>query len=354
MTEQNIHNLKRAIAQLPVYEPDQGLWFFVLRAIEALDKEEEQLEYEEQGYVHLRKAIQALEVYAPSEELWNNIIDALKKGQHELGREYLKHAIAELPEHHPAADQWVGILIALEENSESGRDHLKDAIGELPDLNVDDSLWAAIEAELPTEGSVSEEQEKTELDRAVLSLPVHTPDQDLWSKIESGLDEGKVETIPIQTAKPSKKRFVWRPLLAAASLILLLALGAVINMITLDQQQIIPVADNGPSISIQIEETEEIASADTWNSGLFQVESKSHMAPAEDMIEAYCSDLPPACQHPHFRAMRDQLIEVEEECTKLRDMLAKDATDAITYTFLVRLEKQKDQITKELIQIILS
>jgi hypothetical protein len=195
---------------------------------------------------------------------------------------------------------------------------LQKAIQELPDIEPDTSLWNTIEAQLNFDYTLT---------KAIPSLPLLDPDEDTWAKLENCLP----------STEPATKPF-WGTYLSAAAcvgLVIAASIGLIKQKATTPRysysQEIYiaepPATSTGQPVSIQ---------------------------EAMVFIHDSCQKQLQVCFTPQFQELKTQLDELTIEMEKVKEQQTIYGQEPELIKAQIKLENLQAQITKELIQLILS
>lgn len=290
----------------------------------------------------LINAIQQLPSFVPDDQLWKQVQAELDQDHYvEKNKTALDKACLQLPEQQLEVNLWMRIEQSLTESSnEKQKTNLDQAIIELPEANFDDEgLWSKIEEDL--ESNNYEEINRNRLEEAISSLPIFDEelnDDTIWQSIEREL---KTST------KTEKQRVFsmrkWLAIAASLFICLLAAWGITQTSHQQTQQQTTETV----AVNFSEEETE----TNTFETFTTDVQEYDE---ANDFIQSYCSSLPPECRSTEFTTLQEQLHEVEEEYEKLKRIYEQNKKNVEVFSYIIRLEKQKNALTKTLIQLIVT
>ncbi len=289
----------------------------------------------------LINAIQQLPSFEPTDKMWEGIeleLDNIK--QAEWNKTALDKACLQLPDQELEVNLWMRIEQSLqEETTEKNKTHLDQAILELPSPSLDDEgLWAKIEEDL--ENNNYEEINRNRLQEAITDLPDTTDMKDelVWSQIET---EIKQET------KGRQITFNFRRMMAVAASILV-CLVATWSILQIGHQQ---SHINTTEVAVNFSEEEVELTEEVETNVVTHTEEYEK---ANDFIQSYCSSLPPECRSSEFTTLQEELYKIEEEYQKLKQVYQDNKDNLEVFSYIVRLEKQKNQLTKTLIQLIVT
>lgn len=198
---------------------------------------------------------------------------------------------------------------------------LKNAIDNLPESKAPNAIWELIDEDLEN----ASESNKECLTIAIDDLPEYKITRDLWNNIESEFKykpDRKVLTVGIM-------------LKIAASIVMLIGLSISLLHYTSKNYQV------EISTTIIIENSEEKA---------------LNLTPDPEIaseIELLCSNLPEQCKGPLVKELKQQLDEVTKQYNAVKETMNKHKTPDFN-RYLDRLENEKTEIEKELLNIIIN
>jgi hypothetical protein len=231
------------------------------------------------------------------------------KKQHDQLREALSH----LPTLPAPARVWPQIAAAL--NQEQGRPYLDQALQAMEATPLKAPLaWEDLEKKLV-------QQER--LAAAVAALPAHKIEKDLFRRIRRAVQ------------RPPARRY-WLSG-AAAAVLLTLAFSWLAG------------PGQGP-------DRETITYSQEVLSYQEPVVLESGTQPDEVLgfIRANCRALQGKCATPRFQGMLNQYLELEAAKQELADQLKNHREQTQLVNYLVRIEKEKTEVGKQLIQYLIS
>lgn len=156
------------------------------------------------------------------------------------------------------------------------------------------------------------------LKKAIARLPVHTPGEDLWERIEEGISLEE---------KPKKKLSLWK---IAASLLLIASLG-------ISYTEYFNGAD-------EVSFTEEIGIGPEMPIADFLVDDKFM-----ELLDDECVDTRLVCQEVDFQNLLARLTEVQVRAGEVVVMADETGYDKFLMKAKSRLEKEDAEIKKEII-----
>lgn len=187
---------------------------------------------------------------------------------------------------------------------------LGQALENLPMYEPPESVWAGIESRLP-----------------LLELSMYEPPADIWQSIENEL---------LIDEKPAKKPFVLRGVsrfywVAAASVLLIFTVGGYwfFNK-NMSENTVITVSTEVVDNQLLKTENNEIES---------------------DMkiVETLCKTALPKCENPEFKNLKDELNELNEAYSQLKNALSDYNTDPDLVVQLSKLENERSSVLRKMI-----
>jgi hypothetical protein len=230
----------------------------------------------------------------------------------------LKHALMELPQHKAPEQVWHRIEQALDK--EKGLLHLDRAITQYKEEIVQANLpWETIEQELESQQI---------LNRAINALPTYKVTKDVLESILS----------KTQKKEPQLKHpFLYWIAGLAASIILL------IGFLWLNKTP-------ASAEKIQITYREEAFSSTDWQAMYSQVPEEDELM---QFIRENCAGLAIQCQEPGFRGLLEKYLELHAARQELLHQFKTHQEQTQLASYLVRIEKEKTEVGKKLIQHLL-
>ncbi|MDO1449495.1 hypothetical protein Q0590_24680 [Rhodocytophaga aerolata] len=233
-------------------------------------------------------------------------------------KQILDQALAQLPQYKAPADIWKSIEQELDK--EKGLPHIDRAISQYKADRVQAHLpWEKIEHAL-------ENQER--LNRAIQSLPVHKLHKDVFENIIEKTQKEK----PVR----SSPYLYWIAGMAASLLLLLSFLW----------QNEIPASAE----KIHITYREEAIPPTDWQAVYSQLPEEDELM---QFIRENCARLAMQCQEPGFRGLLEEYLELHAARQELVNQLQTHREQTQLATYLVRIEKEKTEVGKKLIQHLL-
>ncbi len=196
----------------------------------------------------------------------------------------------------------------------------KDLDKILPEFEPKTNLWNQIEQSLIFEDLL---QEKT------TQLPEYEPINDIWANV---LDE-------ISSEKKASKVIVFPVFIrwiAAASVLLVFGFGWYIYQ-----------PSDEISISYSVEKQSIIEPENTPNTSNIE-------ASAEAFIEQQCAEVEVACMKPEVKELRQELAQLSTNQQELAAQMEQFGNDRALIQAQIKIENQKAEITKALIDILRS
>jgi hypothetical protein len=200
--------------------------------------------------------------------------------------------------------------------------YLQKAIQELPQMEPDSKVWKDIEAQLEFENT---------LPKAVASLPLLQPAEDSWAKLESQLPANKVVNKQVKTIH------IFTYMSAAACIVLMIAAGI----------YFLYTSPGTPTLSysqeIYVDEPQ-----------VTSFEQAGNIQEALGFIQTSCENQLLVCRTPQFQELKEQLDELHKEMQLLKEQQTIYGQEPEFIKAQIKLENLQAQITKELIQLIVS
>ncbi len=334
--EKNPQYLQKAIQDLPTFLAPKENWDLIAAQIDT------DIEYQK---ANLDQAIVQLSDTSMTNAAkhWQDVEADLNSSRMEYQKANLDQAIIQLQTIKAPDDQWEKTINKLDESNtiEYNKQALDQAILHLPTIeNHLDQQWDFIADQLE-EARIT--NDSVPLQQAVGGLPTLTAPDAIWDNIEVNLD-------PVAPAKVvSMNRRSSRPywLSIAASLLLIVGLAWLLSINPSGD-----MASNNATVTIAFSEEETMDDPSMQNFDM--THEYENWEQAQAFITAYCSSLPPECANPEFSALQSQLHDIETRCTSLKNKLNETSEDIDMYSYLIRLEKQRNELTKTLIQMIVT
>lgn len=228
---------------------------------------------------------------------------------------------------------------------------LKSALAKLPDYDAPRGIWASIEEGLQEDGL---EKNRATLHKTLAILPQYSPPYELWESIAEALDtEEQLSQDAQRLRQYAAPGIVWKNLAdaldkqsnasmkARVSLITRYAAAAII-CISLAS---IWLTSRPGTKAEQIVVTQQ--QLDDEVAEIIQEED-----PAFNMVETLCQERVPVCQKPEFKALKTELDELTEAKEALRLALGNYGDDATLSSQLVKIERERSALLKQMIQMI--
>jgi len=223
------------------------------------------------------------------------------------------------------------------DSPETGREHLRRAVAALPPREPEAATWPRITAQMAAGQAIAQ---------TVPTLPEHEPDADLWKAITSRLDEA---------AAPATAAVVVRPLwpvstlqrMAGVAATVLLMVGAWWTRPTSPNEQL---AATVPHETMTFSE-EVVPTVSTTS---LNVPADPLAQEGKVFIDAHCVSLPTVCQSSEFQELRTQLTEVEAQERRLRQDAQRFGKSPGLVRQQVQLTILRAEITRELVQLLIS
>jgi hypothetical protein len=199
--------------------------------------------------------------------------------------------------------------------------YLQKAIQELPEMEPDSKVWKDIEAQLEFEDT---------LPKAITSLPLLEPDEDSWAKLESHLPSKPVN-------KQARTIHLFTYMSAAACIVLMIAAG----IYFLYSSPGTPTLSYSQEIYVEEPQGTSFEQAGTIQEAL-------------GFIQTSCDNQLLVCRTPQFQELKEQLDELHKEMQLLKEQQTLYGQEPEFIKAQIKLENLQAQITKELIQLIVS
>ncbi len=241
----------------------------------------------------------------------------------------LQDAIENLPMLQAPDKIWLAISERLDSQEESGHDNLNKAKEQLQSSTLEaPDIWDEIAGHMSEEASNSEDV----LKRAILELPVAELPADVFDQVVADVAEKGSERWFKQP------RMKW----AAAIIAFLLISWFAVNINTNNEAKITEtIAYSEESISTE-DDIQEILS------------SFEHNDEVMALVESTCLPLEIKCENPEFKGLLTQYQELEDVKDNLIEEIKVHQGQSQLVDYLVRVEKEKTEIGKKLINYLLS
>lgn len=169
------------------------------------------------------------------------------------------------------------------------------------------------------------------------NLPQHEPDPNLWSRIEANLSETPV--IPIGQGS-TRRLGAWRWLAGVAAVGLVL-----VGYWSLHKLQ----SDSTERVTVAYSVEQSVTATPSPTNEHAEVNRRT-----EAFITRQCAEQKPVCQKPEVHELRSQLAELKQEQTRIRKEMALFGEDPALTAAQERLENQRADVMKELMQLLQS
>ena len=253
----------------------------------------------------------------------------------EKNRHILNKIIASLPNKKAPAWIWSKISRRLNEYGEQGQEHFERAMDNIKkDKTKAPDIWNKITNSLDQVGETGQPEERNMpvLEEAIRSLPQHQAPDNLFDKVVN----------PVKTAPEKGKPFrhLYRISGVAATVLLVITLSVWLK--TKNQE-------NTSETITYSEET--IQLSDNFNSLLSSFEQKDEVLA---FVEANCLQIELKCENDEFKGLLLQYKELDtvKQTLIAEIILHQEQVQLIDY--LIRVEKEKTEVGKKLIQYLLS
>lgn len=205
---------------------------------------------------------------------------------------------------------------------ERNRHWLEEAIGQMKSKVAPEKIWDAIRDELEDEDHHEKNHEA--LQKAVAALPNLTFEQDIFDQI-----------IP-QEAKPKNRlNIAIRKWSVAASIFLVICLGLLYGPNQGNEK--INISYSEQTIELNTDITKELTSFHEQDEVL-------------SFIKSNCKAFETECNRDEFKELLDQYIQLESDRKELLEVIHQNKEETQLVQYLVRLEKKKTQLGKQLMQ----
>lgn len=203
---------------------------------------------------------------------------------------------------------------------EKNKHILQQFIEKLPQTKAPAKIWDNIEAELENDNY---ENNRQHFKRAIHHLPnTKTPDI-VWENIHQQLNHTSLLRLTIGNY-----------LKIAASIALLMAFAFLM-------QHILHTNSNNELLSF----SEEIMEDNLSETVLLNIDSEFNK-----VLEKQCAIQPDVCENPQFTELNKELEDLTKSLVQLKTQSENADNDPETYKYILRIEKEKAEITKKLIQ----
>ncbi|MCG8319261.1 MAG: hypothetical protein MI921_07160 [Cytophagales bacterium] len=253
----------------------------------------------------------------------------------EKNRHILNKIMASLPKRKAPARIWAKVSQRLNENREQGQEHLEKAMEsiKLEEIKAPD-IWRKISGALDKVGETDQpdEHNTSALKAAIRTLPQYSAPGDLFDHV--------VNPARKTTEKGKSFKRLYRISGVAATVVLVLTLGFWLK----NQNQ----KETGETITYS-EET--IQSSDHFNALISSFEEKDEVLA---FVEANCLQVELKCENAEFKGLLLQYKELDTVKQSLIAEITLHQEQVQLIDYLIRVEKEKTEIGKKLIQYILS
>lgn len=199
---------------------------------------------------------------------------------------------------------------------EKNKHILEKAFEQLPEFKADARIWDKIEEELNKE---EYEKNSDTLKQSIRQLILFKADESIWHTIEKELDS--------KSYAAGKFYF----LKIAASVILVLGSGVLITkMVTAEKEGITFSQETIPDNEIDI----------------YSSELEKEM---NDLIRQQCRIQPDICKNPVFTELNEELSGLTESLSRIKTLARNSDNDAEIYKYILRIQKERAEISKKLL-----
>ena len=255
----------------------------------------------------------------------------------EKNRHILSKIIASLPDKATPAWIWPKIRQRLDEHEEQGREHLEKAAESIKhDYIKAPEIWNQLTKSLDQAGETvrpeAQELNRAALEKAIKTLPLQKAPGDLFENI--------VDPAILTTKKGKASSRIYRISGMAATVLLILTFGLWLRF---QNQQ-----DTGEIITYS-EET--IQPSESFGSIVSSFDQNDEVL---DFVEANCLQIALKCDNDEFKGLLLQYKELTTAKETLMAEIALHQEQVRLIDYLIRVEKEKTEIGKKLIQYLLS
>ncbi|WP_266363028.1 hypothetical protein [Tellurirhabdus rosea] len=210
--------------------------------------------------------------------------------------------------------------------------NLHDALDQLPDFDPRPDLWNRIAGELDAEATI---------DRAMLQLPEFEPAAEAWEALESRLANVQMPPFGEMTASDGqsteKIRPLWNRVPKRASILAAATVAGLLGgwlYLTLEPPETVTV-----TYSIEVAKP---------------VQPKSAAPPidARQLIAERCQEVKTVCEKPEVKELRTELADLDNRQAQLKEQLAVFGNDPQLVEAQARLQSQREEVTKELVELL--
>lgn len=250
-------------------------------------------------------------------------------------------ALPLLPEHDPRPDAWDRLdrdLRLLDLRADTALDL---ALHQLPRHEPAPDLWARLDAELT---------DNETLDRALTTLPEFEPKTDLWSTLESELGDEPAESARQAVATSFKvirntgfgqRSIRW----AAAASVTLALLG---GYWFYQSNALVKLAGETVTVAYSVETTDALPTDVVGEPATAQRADQD----LEVFINQACEQQALACQKPQVQDLRQQLADLDQRKAQIEGQLRVFGEDPDLVKAQVRIENERADVAKELVNIL--
>ena len=318
--KEKTYNFQELKNDLPNHSAPESIWDGISKSLN------------EDGPLDFAELKDDLPIHSPSENIWDKISGDLELPSPQFVFEDLK---SDLPVHSPSENIWGKISEDLE--LPSTQFVFEDLKSDLPVHSPSENIWDKISEELEHPAPVYSFPEVKK------DLPKYSPESKVWDKIEDDLEiKGKIDQLP--THRP--KDLVWDNLEneldevkgGVRKLRIAMAMAASFLVLAFSVQFMQCEQEKSPEIMM-------MAEAETV---------KSDWADDEDMelIKEMCKDYMAVCEQPDFKKLENELGELNAHKEELLNMVSEFDEESSYGPMLARIETQKTELMKQMIEMI--
>jgi len=202
---------------------------------------------------------------------------------------------------------------------------LKAGLNGLPEHVPPSSVWELLKENLEADAAVA---------YGIQRLPLHEPPSEIWTQIEAKLAVESAHRRPNAHPSAATIHLSRRHYAAAAAIALLLAAWWFWN----------PGTGRPQSAALAV--TQELA-----DDQLLQANAESE-DDAFQLVQELCRTQTPVCEQPEFKTLKMELDELTDAKSELREALGSYGDDPELHTQLVRIERERSAVLRQMIAMI--
>ncbi|MBV6440115.1 MAG: hypothetical protein DYG98_07860 [Haliscomenobacteraceae bacterium CHB4] len=194
---------------------------------------------------------------------------------------------------------------------------LQHALQRLPEYEPPAGLWGVLEEALDAEEMLGE---------SVRALSTYEPPAQVWENLEAALEQKTA-------AKPALRVAIFRRVIAAAAvgLVLLSAWWFFKTENSSGEQIVVSQEKLDEQIRASVQEKEDAAF---------------------ELVQTLCQSRAPVCEQPEFKTLKSELDELTEAKESLRQALGEYGDDPTLATQLVRIERERSGVLRQMMSMI--